>query len=109
MGRVEDPAGQFDYWVSARATAVPDGTVTILVGADREPVESVVIKVGILLAFGSPAIIALVVLATYRLVGAALEPVEAIRARVASISSTDLAQRVPVPRTATRSLILRRQ
>jgi signal transduction histidine kinase len=99
MGRVEDPAGQFDYWVSARATAVPDGTVTILVGADREPVESVVTKVGALLAFGSPAIIALVVLATYRLVGAALEPVEAIRARVASISSTDLAQRVPVPPT----------
>ena len=83
--------------MSARAAAVPDGTVTILVGADREPVESVVTKVGALLAFGSPAIIALVVLATYRLVGAALEPVEAIRARVASISSTDLAQRVPVP------------
>ena len=99
MGRVEDPAGQSDYWVFARATAVPDGTVTILVGADREPVESVVTKVGALLAFGSPAIIALVVLATYRLVGAALEPVEAIRARVASISSTDLAQRVPVPPT----------
>jgi signal transduction histidine kinase len=34
---------------------------------------------------------------TYRLVGAALSPVEAIRARVASISSTDLAQRVPIP------------
>jgi signal transduction histidine kinase len=36
---------------------------------------------------------------TYRLVGAALGPVEAIRARVASISSTDLAQRVPIPAT----------
>jgi signal transduction histidine kinase len=33
------------------------------------------------------------------LVGAALGPVEAIRARVASISSTDLALRVPVPGT----------
>jgi signal transduction histidine kinase len=32
-------------------------------------------------------------------VGAALGPVEAIRARVASISSSDLAQRVPVPGT----------
>jgi signal transduction histidine kinase len=36
---------------------------------------------------------------TYRLVGTALGPVEAIRARVASISSTDLAQRVPIPAT----------
>jgi signal transduction histidine kinase len=55
--------------------------------------------VAALLAVGSPVIIALVVVGTYRLVGAALSPVEAIRARVASISSTDLAQRVPIPAT----------
>ena len=59
----------FDYWVSARATAVPGGSVTILVGADREPVEFVVTKVAALLAVGSPVIIALVVVGTYRLVG----------------------------------------
>jgi len=99
VGRVEGPGRSFDYWVSARATAVPGGSVTILVGADREPVESVVTKVAALLAVGSPVIIALVVVGTYRLVGAALSPVEAIRARVASISSTDLAQRVPIPAT----------
>jgi signal transduction histidine kinase len=99
VGRVEDRAVGFDYWVSARGTAVPGGSVTILVGADREPVESVVTKVAALLAVGSPVIIALVVVGTYRLVGAALGPVEAIRARVASISSTDLAQRVPIPAT----------
>jgi hypothetical protein len=57
VGRVEDPCGQFDYWVSARAAAVPGGIVTILVGADREPVESVVTKVAALLAVGSPLII----------------------------------------------------
>jgi len=99
VGRVEDPGGQFDYWVSARAAAVPGGIVTILVGTDREPVESVITKVAALLAVGSPLIIVLVVVGTYRLVGAALGPVEAIRAQVASISSTDLEQRVPVPRT----------
>jgi signal transduction histidine kinase len=99
VGRAEDPGGEFDYWVSARATAVPGGPVTILVGADREPVESVVTRVAALLAVGCPIIIALVILGTYRLVGAALRPVEAIRAQVASISSTDLAQRVPVPGT----------
>jgi signal transduction histidine kinase len=99
VGRVEGPGRSFDYWVSARATAVPGGSVTILVGADREPVESVVTKVAALLAVGSPVIIALVVVGTYRLVGAALGPVEAIRSRVASISSTDLGQRVPIPAT----------
>jgi signal transduction histidine kinase len=99
VGRVQGPGRSFDYWVSARAAAVPGGSVTILVGADREPVESVVTKVAALVAVGSPVIIALVVVGTYRLVGAALGPVEAIRARVASISSTDLAQRVPIPAT----------
>jgi len=99
VGRVQDAASGSDYWVSARGSAVPAGTVTILVGADREPVESVVTRVGALMALGYPVIIALVAVGTYRLVGAALGPVEAIRARVASISSTDLALRVPVPGT----------
>jgi hypothetical protein len=73
VGRVQGPGRSFDYWVSARATAVPGGSVTILVGADREPVESVVTKVAALLAVGSPVIIALVVVGTYRLVGSGVE------------------------------------
>ena len=97
LGRVEDPDGTFDYWVSGRATAVGGHTVTILVGADREPVESVVSRVAVLLAIGAPILLVVVVVSTYRLVGAALRPVENIRGRVAAISSTDLAQRVPVP------------
>ncbi|MHA7650819.1 ATP-binding protein [Mycobacterium sp. ML4] len=99
VGRAKDPQEGYDYWLFARTTATPRGTVTILVGADQERVESVVKKVAALLAIGSPAIVALVMVGTYRLVGAALGPVEAIRARVASISSTDLAKRVPVPPT----------
>ena len=97
LGRVEDSEGGFDYWVSGRATAVVDGTVTILVGADREPVESVVSRVAVLLAVGAPVLLVVVVISIYRLVGAALRPVENIRGRVAAISSTDLAERVPVP------------
>ncbi|HEX7322959.1 MAG TPA: HAMP domain-containing sensor histidine kinase [Mycobacterium sp.] len=98
VGRVKSPAG-VEYWVSARGAATPGGNVTILVGVGREPVESIVAEVGVLLAIGLPFVVGLVGVATYRLVGAALEPVEAIRARVASISSTDLTQRVPVPAT----------
>ncbi|OHV05396.1 two-component sensor histidine kinase [Mycobacterium talmoniae] len=88
-----------EYWVSARGVETPGGTVTVVVGVEREPVEAVVETVGILLAIGAPFIVALVAVATYRLVRAALRPVEAIRAQVASMSSTDLRQRVPVPRT----------
>ncbi|MBI2698461.1 MAG: two-component sensor histidine kinase [Mycobacterium sp.] len=99
LGRVKGPQESYKYWLWAQTTTVADGTITILVGADRKPVESVVKKVAALLAVGSPVIVALVVVGTYRLVGAALGPVESIRAQVASISSTDLAKRVPVART----------
>ena len=98
LGRVETPAG-VEYWVSARGAAADGEPVTILVAVNREPVESIVAKVGVLLALGAPLLVALVAVGTYRLVGAALRPVEAIRARVASISSADLTEQVPVPRT----------
>lgn len=99
LGRVKGPREDYKYWLWAQTATVAGGTLTILVGADRKPVESVVRKVAALLAVGSPVIVALVVAGTYRLVGAALGPVESIRAQVASISSTDLAKRVPVGRT----------
>ncbi|MBS9534018.1 HAMP domain-containing protein [Mycobacterium sp. M1] len=98
LGRVKTAAGA-EYWVSARGATADGEPVTILVAVNREPVESIVTKVGVLLAVGAPVLIGLVAVATYRLTGAALTPVEAIRARVASISSTDLSQRVPVPAT----------
>ncbi|MFE3291769.1 ATP-binding protein [Rhodococcus sp. NPDC059234] len=97
LGRVKGPDGAFDYWISGLGTTSVAAPVTVLVGADREPVESVAEKVGVLLLVGSPAVVALVVFGTYSLVGAALRPVEAIRTRVASISGPDLGRRVPVP------------
>jgi signal transduction histidine kinase len=51
----------------------------------------------VLLAIGGPIVLALVAFVTYRLVGAALRPVEHIRARVASVTSGKLAERIPVP------------
>ncbi|PPJ40551.1 two-component sensor histidine kinase, partial [Pseudoxanthomonas sp. KAs_5_3] len=76
-----------DYWLIGRGVATPTGLVTIFVGADREPVETVVTTVAILLAVVGPLVLALAAFATYRLVGSALAPVERIRTRVASISS----------------------
>ncbi|BBE48889.1 MULTISPECIES: ATP-binding protein [Rhodococcus] len=88
-----------DFWVTAQGATSPSGPVTVVVGADREPVENVVSTVAILLTVVGPIVIALVAFATYRLVGAALSPVERIRSRVASISSRQLDERIPVPET----------
>ncbi len=49
------------------------------------------------LLFGVPILILIAGAATYVFAGRALRPVEAIRARVASMSEKDLSQRVPVP------------
>ena len=98
LGRIEQ-AEDGDFWVTARGAETAAGPVTVLVGADREPVEKVVSTVAILLAIVGPVVVALVALATYRLVGAALSPVERIRTRVASISNKDLGERIPVPQS----------
>jgi signal transduction histidine kinase len=88
---------QDDFWITGAGAETPAGPVTILVGADREPVETVVTTVAVLLAIGGPIVIALVAFGTHRLVGAALQPVERIRTRVSSVTSGKLAERIPVP------------
>ncbi|OZD68946.1 two-component sensor histidine kinase [Rhodococcus sp. 06-1059B-a] len=96
LGRIE--SGETgDFWVTGVGATTAEGPVTVLVGADREPVEKVVTYVAVLLAVVGPVVVALVALATYRLVGAALSPVERIRTRVASMSNSDLGERIPVP------------
>lgn len=89
--------GPRDLWVIASGVSTPSGPVTVLVGADIEPVEDVVTTVAVLLGVGGPMVIALVAFATYRLVGSALLPVERIRSRVASITGSRLDDRIPVP------------
>lgn len=96
VGRVE-PGTDGDFWVTGEGVQTPAGPVTVLVGADREPVETVVSTVTGLLAVCGLIAIVLVALGTYRLVGVALRPVERIRARVSSMTSTDLTDRLPVP------------
>lgn len=98
LGRV-DIRGIGEFWVFATGVTSARGGATVVVGADREPVEKVVGTVALLLVAVGPFVVALVAFATYRLVGAALSPVEDIRSRVASISGARLIERVPVPDT----------
>lgn len=97
VGRVELGDDRGDFWVTARGADTPAGPVTVIVGADREPVEGVVATVALLLGVSGPLLVVLVAWATYLLVGRALQPVEQIRARVTSISTAQLDERVPVP------------
>ncbi|WP_415977530.1 sensor histidine kinase [Rhodococcus sp. 077-4] len=98
LGRIEYGT-HADFWATGHGAASPAGPMTVVVGADREPVENVVTTVSILLAVVGPIVITLVAFATYRLVGAALSPVEHIRSRVASISDHRFDERIPEPAT----------
>ncbi len=60
VGQVQTPDDGGDYWVTARGATTPGGPVTVVVGGDREPVETVVVTVGLLLAVSGPLVVALV-------------------------------------------------
>jgi signal transduction histidine kinase len=82
------------FVVVAEAAAGPTGEFTVLVARSIDDVEESTRKVGGLLAAGSPLLILIVGLTTWRVVGRALAPVEAIRSEVDSISAAELHRRV---------------
>jgi signal transduction histidine kinase len=86
-----------DMRIAAQAVSTASGRYTVLVAAGTETVEKTVRTIGFGLALAAPIVIAVSAAATYLLVGRSLRSVEAIRARVAEISASDLAERVPVP------------
>ncbi|MDT5313982.1 MAG: hypothetical protein QOE74_3002 [Mycobacterium sp.] len=86
-----------DMRISGQTVDGKSGRYTVLVGAGSEAVESTVKTVLVLLAGAAPIVIAVSAAAAYLLVGRSLRSVDAIRARVADISTSDLAERVPVP------------
>jgi signal transduction histidine kinase len=82
--------------VATRATT-PRGPLTVIVGRTLERVtESSQAVVGLLVP-GLPLLLLVVGVVTWRVVGRALAPVEAIRAEVEAISSKELHRRVPDP------------
>jgi signal transduction histidine kinase len=83
---------------SAQTVSAPDGArYTVLVGEGSQVVTSAVKTVVIALAIAAPIVIAVSASATYMLVARSMRSVDAIRSRVADISASDLAERVPVP------------
>jgi signal transduction histidine kinase len=83
--------------VGGITTTVDQMHFVVLYAAPLAAVDAAQDTVMFYLAFGVPLLILVVGAATYFFAGRALRPVEAIRARVASMSEKDLAERVPVP------------
>jgi len=97
VGMTSDSSADSDMRVSAQSVATPKGTFTVEVAGGTDAVESTVRTAGILLLSAAPVVVAVAAAATYRLVRRSLGSVDAMRARVAAISTSDLTERVPVP------------
>ncbi|WP_082279604.1 sensor histidine kinase [Mycobacterium colombiense] len=96
-GLPDDAVAGDDMRVSGQKVATRFGVYTVLVGGGSEAVEATARTLAILLACSAPVIVGVVAGATYWLVRRSLQSVDAIRTRVADISTSDLAERVPVP------------
>lgn len=96
-GMPDDAVPNDDMRVSGQKVNAASGQYTVLVGGGSEAVEAIVRTVALLVAGSAPIITGVAAAASYRLVRRSLQSVDAIRSRVAEISSSDLAERVPVP------------
>ncbi len=96
-GLPDDLVPNDDMRVSGQKVSTPSGEYTVIVGGGSEEVEATARTVALLLGCGAPVIVAVAAGASYWLVRHSLQSVDAIRSRVADISTSDLAQRVPVP------------
>jgi signal transduction histidine kinase len=96
-GIPDDAIATDDMRMSGQKVNTPTGDYTVLVGGGSEAVEATARTVALLLACGAPIIVAVAAGASYWLVRRSLQSVDAIRQRVAEISASDLAERVPVP------------
>jgi signal transduction histidine kinase len=85
------------YRVAALAVTSPSGPATVYVGSPTAPVANSTTELGAALLFGVPAMVGLLALVGWWLVGRALRPVDTLRRQAAAIPGTDLQRRLDVP------------
>jgi signal transduction histidine kinase len=96
-GTVDVPDDGEDFLAVTARADTPDGPRTVVVASSLEPAgESAGVVAG-LLVVGLPVLLLVVGTTTWRVVGRALAPVEAIRATADAVSAADLGVRVPPP------------
>jgi signal transduction histidine kinase len=95
--RVRVPIDNDRFIAVAVAADTPQGRLTVVVARVADMVGESARIVTVLLAVGLPALLLVVAATTWRVVGRALAPVEAIRREVDEISAVELHRRVPDP------------
>lgn len=85
------------YRVLARRAATPSGEVVVYAAGTLDPTHDSVRTLVVLLATGVPAVVVLVGVVAWVLVGRALGPVERIRGQVAEITAQRLGRRIAEP------------
>jgi signal transduction histidine kinase len=89
--------GADPFRILAVGVGTPGGARIVVVAQSLRPVAESAEVMTETLAWGMPALVVIVGLATFVFVGRSLRPVEAIRRRVATITAQQLHARVPVP------------
>jgi heavy metal sensor kinase len=80
------------------ARRLHDGSI-LVIGQDTEDQREAVARLGVLVAIGAPVLLVALTLLGWILAGAALRPVERLRAEAAAISTIEPSRRLPVPLT----------
>lgn len=99
VGEQSIEAADDQFRVLSRSVQSPEGRVVLHLAAAADDVSDSVAVLRNSLLVAIPTAVVLLAMVVWWLVGRALQPVEAIRAEVASIDQRDLAKRVPVPET----------
>jgi signal transduction histidine kinase len=85
------------FLVVSTSSSGPDGRLTVIVGRSFEIVAEASSTLTGVLVIAIPLLLLVVGVVTWRVVGRALSPVDAIRAEVDAISSRELYRRLPAP------------
>jgi signal transduction histidine kinase len=94
---VDAPVDEGAFLAVAAAADTPQGRLTVIVARALEDVADSTRAVTGLLLIGLPLLLLVVAVTTWKVVGRALAPVEAIRREVDEISAAELHRRVPDP------------
>ena len=95
--KVDVPVDNDPFIAVATAADIPQGRLTVVVARALDSVGEATRILTALLAIGLPVLLLVVAMTTWKVVGRALAPVEAIRSEVDEISAAKLHRRVPDP------------
>ena len=95
--QVDVPVDDDPFLAAASAADTSDGRFTVVVARTMDMVGDSTNTVARLLAAGLPLLLVIVGMTTWKVVGRALAPAEAIRREVDEISAAELHRRVPDP------------